>query len=384
MKEEKALDLLEKKYGDTYNYSIDKNGFVSKIIIENNKTLTEFPKELKAFKYLRRIVLMGCNISEIPEFVTQFDSLEEIAVGSNPIDELPEFISRIKTLKAININSTNISEIPNSFSKLPIEGIFLKNSKIEGIPEICYQWKNTLNSIYLNDLNELPSNIKEFKKLERLRVSLNSFKYLDTIENLRFLFLNNSSAKYLPENFGNLEKLESIEFRNCKNLVKIPNSIGKIEKLWGLMLTNCERLTALPKGLQNVNIGVLELTGCHQLKTVPKGLQAGTIRAENTNWKSMPSGIFSSGANTLWVTGHQITDITGIGNMYNLEFCNLSNGKIQKIPDDIGRLKVLISLNVEHNQIKYLPPALKNCPNLTSVRTFGNPVFDMSKIDVLN
>ncbi|ANQ52285.1 hypothetical protein MY04_4950 [Flammeovirga sp. MY04] len=308
MEEKDAIQSLENKEFEDFGYTLDENKeYVIKIRIENEKRLKEFPEELKAFKYLRRIVLMGCNISEIPEFVTQFDSLEEIAVGGNPIDELPEFISRIKTLKAINITSTNISEIPNSFSKLPIEGLFIKDSKIEGIPEICYQWKNTLNSIYLNDLNELPSNVKLFKNLERLHVTLNSFKYLDTIENLRFLYLNNSSAKYLPENFGNLKNLEDLELRNCKNLVKIPNSIGEIDGLWGLMLTNCERLTALPKGLKNVNIGVLELTGCHQLKTVPKGLQAGTIRAENTKWKSMPSGIFFSEANTLWVTGHQIT-----------------------------------------------------------------------------
>ncbi|KXX72465.1 leucine-rich repeat domain-containing protein [Flammeovirga sp. SJP92] len=385
MDEKQAIQALKDKNFEDFGYTLDENKeYVIKIRIEDSKDLSEFPEELKAFTKLERIWLLGCNIKEIPEFVTQFNSLKEISLSDNPIEELPEFLSEIKTLTDLNISSTNISKIPESYSEIPMVGIIIKDSKIEGFPPILYKWKNTLEALYLNPLDELPSDIGTFKKLNWLTAELNSFKYIDTIESMEWLKLYNSKAKYLPENFGNLKNLEDLDLRDCKNLVKLPNSIGNVKKFWGLMLDGCERLTALPRGIENVSIGVLDLSGCHQLRSVPKGLQVGTIRAENTKWKSMPSGIFFSEANTLWVTGHQISDITGIGNMYNLELCNLANGNIQKIPDGIGRLKTLSSLNLEHNKIKVIPPALKSCPNLKSIKLFGNPVFDMAEVDLLN
>lgn len=96
----------------------------------------------------------------------------------------------------------------------------------------------------------------------------------------------------------------------------------------------------------------------------------------------MPAGIFHSEAHNLDVINHQITNIEGIGNMYNLSTCNLSNGKIKYIPNGIGKLKNLYSLTLQNNEITEVNPAVRNCPKLDGVGLFGNPIYDMSDLNL--
>ncbi|ANQ52282.1 hypothetical protein MY04_4947 [Flammeovirga sp. MY04] len=385
MEETEALERLEKKYNDSFNYvTDDSDEFVTKVIIKKNKELTEFPNELKAFKKLRRISLLNCNIKEIPYFVTEFDSLEEIAVVGSPIQELPDFLGKIKTLRSLNISGTDISEFPESLYELPIRTLILKGSKVVGFPESLYHWDKSLKILALEKADNLPSDMSRFTKLDWLYAELKSFKFVDEIPNLRILYLNNSTAKYLPENLGNLQKLEDLNLKDCKNLVKLPNSIGNLSLLESINLGGCERLTGLPQSMAKLKLGSIILDRCYNLKSITSGLTVGSIVARDTKWKSMPLGVFKSTAHDLWVTNHQITDITGIGNLYNLESCNLSYGKIKKIPEGVGRLKKLYTFSIEHNEIDFVPSAVENAPELDGVRTFGNPAYDMEQLNNTN
>ncbi|NME72487.1 leucine-rich repeat domain-containing protein [Flammeovirga aprica] len=376
----KAIDLIKKKNFEEFGYVLDdKKENVIKIRIENTESLTSFPEELRAFQHLEEIKIKYCNLNEIPEFITEFTNLKRLIIEGNPITEIPEYITECKKLHVLDIENTDIKELPNFLKKLPLTGIQMKGSKVHGFPKILYEY-DSLRALSLNELDELPADINTFN-LNILYVSLKSFKYLETIESLEILDLSDSKGASLPKDFGKLKKLKDLTLRNCKNLVKLPESIGNIRRFWGLILGGCSRLTALPQSLTNSGISVLHLDSCYNLRTVPKGLRIGSLTANYTKWKSIPNGIFYSSCQTLKITDHQITNITGISNMYNLTSINLSRGKIKKIPDEIGRLKKLRLLLMEHNDIKEYPRALSNCPNLKSVRLFGNPVYDMSELN---
>ncbi|MBB3701540.1 hypothetical protein KMW28_26855 [Flammeovirga yaeyamensis] len=383
MEEKEAIQSLKDRNFEDFGYTLDKSKeYVIKIRIENASDLIEFPEELLAFKKLEHITIRNCNVAAIPEFIVEFSNLQQLELKGNPIKEIPEYITQCRKLYLLDIQNTEISILPEYLTKLPLQGIRLKGSKINGFPSILYEF-DSLKALTLSELKELPSDIGKIK-LEILYASLKSFKYLDDLENLNILDLKNSTAKYLPENFGNLQKLEHLNLENCKNLVKLPHSIGNIKMFWGITLSGCSRLTALPSSMNKVHIGALDLDLCYNLRSVPKGMMVGAITARETKWKSIPSGIFYSTCHNLDVTDHQITDITGIGNMYNLNILNLSRGNIKKIPDDIGRLKELSMLIIEHNDIKVIPRVLDNCPKLKSVRLYGNPVYDMKELEVLN
>ncbi|WP_139263265.1 leucine-rich repeat domain-containing protein [Flammeovirga pacifica] len=386
MNEEEVIKQLYKKYYPNessvskvrYDMDDDENHVIS-VTIENASDLTEFPEELLAFKKLEQITIRDCNIEEIPEFITEFDSLKILTVYGNPVKEIPEFIVNCKNLKQLDVENTEVSVLPDFLEEIDLIGIYIKGSQITGFPKVLYKFKDLRILTISND--ELPSDIGSFK-LKVLCAELKSFKYIDQLEKLIELDLSNSTAKYLPENFGNLQKLEDLNLANCKNLVKLPHSIGNINRFWGITLSGCSRLTALPSSMNKIHIGALDLNRCYNLKSVPKGMMVGAITARETKWKAMPSGIFYSTCHNLDVTDHQITDITGIGNMYNLNILNLSRGNIQKIPDGIGRLKELSILIMEHNDIKVIPRALDNCLKLKGVRLYGNPVYDMEALEV--
>ncbi|NME72486.1 leucine-rich repeat domain-containing protein [Flammeovirga aprica] len=380
MEEQKVIDILYEKYDASMYYEMDDNEeFVTLVRIEKVETLTSFPEELRAFKHLEEIKIQKCNIKEIPEFITEFPNLKRLIIEENPISEIPEFIVECKKLQLLDIEKTDIKELPDFIKKLPLTGIQLKGSKVQGFPKILYQF-DSLRGLTLNELDELPEDINTLK-LTTLHVSLKSFKFLDSIEQLKVLSLVDSKGSRLPKDFGNLKKLAHLDLSNCKNLTRLPESIGNIRRFWSLTLGGCTRLTALPQSLTNSGISVLSLDSCYNLRTVPKGLQVGSLYADNTKWKAIPSGIFYSSSKKVQITDHNATDISGIGNLYNVTFINLSRGKIKKIPDEIGRLKKLRLLLMEHNDIKEYPRALSNCPNLKSVRLFGNPVYDMSELN---
>ncbi|NME73109.1 leucine-rich repeat domain-containing protein, partial [Flammeovirga aprica] len=210
------------------------------------------------------------------------------------IKEIPSFITKCHKLNILDISSTEVSQLPEGIENLPITGLYLEESKVEGFPSILYNFDSLLY-LHLNPIEELPSDIGTFQ-IKYLKVSLKSFKYLDTIKSLKGLTLNNSTGKHLPEGLGNLPLLDDLNLRYCKNLFKLPSSMGNIKRLWGLDLTGCSRLTGLPSSLNQVPIGILKLDECNNIRSVPKGLQVGSIWARDVTWKSMPVGIFDSEA----------------------------------------------------------------------------------------
>ncbi|WP_157491705.1 leucine-rich repeat domain-containing protein [Flammeovirga sp. SJP92] len=378
MEEQEAFEKLYAKYNVEYYENDSNEEHLTMIVIENDPSLTEFPEELRAFKMLEEIKILNCNVTEIPEFITEFTELKTLRLNNNPIKELPSFITECKKLNLLILTSTNIERLPEGFEKLPITGLFLQGTKIKGFPDVIFQF-DSLEHLGLPKMNELPSEISNFKKLSVLKVELKSFKYLDTIKSLRNLTLNNSTGAHLPEGLGNLPLLEHLHLRYCKNLFKLPSTMGNLNGLWGLDLTGCSRLTGLPSSLNQVPIGILRLNECNNIRSVPKGLQVGSIWAKDVTWKSMPVGIFDSEASDLNVINHQITDITGIGRMKNLENLNLTNGKIKRIPPDISQCTKLNLLLLEGNEIEntYNAEISEN----VDTRLLGNPVFDREQID---
>ncbi|KXX66917.1 leucine-rich repeat domain-containing protein [Flammeovirga sp. SJP92] len=378
MTEHELKEYLDNKYGNDVNYKTEKDGHISKVKFVDIPSLTEIPEEIRIFKRLEEIKIINCNVTEIPEFITEFTELKYLWLEGNPIKDLPSFITKCHKLKLLDLTSTNVSSFPEGFGELPITNVYIENTRIQGFPRELYQFDG-LKELHLNPINELPSDIGSFKKLKHLKVALKSFKYLDTIESIESFTLNNSTGSHLPEGLGNLPLLNDLNLRYCKNLFKLPASMGNLKMLLGLDITGCSRITGLPSSLNQVPIGILKLDECNGLRSVPKGLQVGSIWAENVTWKSMPVGIFDSEASDLNVINHQITDITGIGRMKNLENLDLTNGKIKRIPPDINQCTKLNLLLLEGNEIEntYNAEISEN----VDTRLLGNPVFDREQID---
>ncbi|ANQ51150.1 leucine-rich repeat domain-containing protein [Flammeovirga sp. MY04] len=210
--EEIALSEAFKKKYTYFAVSIDSNGYVKSIAYnESNhpryrslgELITEVPDEFLQFKHVKRLYLDQNQLTSLPDFIQEFDSLEELDFHDNPLDELPEWVGKLKNLKRLDLSKTNIKTLPKSLTSLKhLEAIRFRHTPIKGFPEELYSFKSTLQELYIDELEELPEAISDFKKLKFIGGKIHSFKHLDKIPQLEKIYINDSKAKNFPANFG--------------------------------------------------------------------------------------------------------------------------------------------------------------------------------------
>ena len=66
---------------------------------------------------------------------------------------------------------------------------------------------------------------------------------------LRYLELSCINVKELRETMCDLCNLQSLNVRNCINLLKLPNGMGKLINLRHLLLSDFYEMKSFPKGI---------------------------------------------------------------------------------------------------------------------------------------
>lgn len=167
--------------------------------------------------------------------------------------------------KVVNLNRIGLSQIPGE--------VYLNATNIRVL------------KLYGNRFDSLPTNISEFKNLEKLYVGKNNLKYLPSsigeLKKLKVLSLTANKLDSLPEEIGELESLEQLWLWQ-NNLKTLPGSIGQL------------------KNLKNLYV--------------------------HYNWlDSIPESI---------------------GGCEALEFVNLNRNNLQRIPESLGKIKGLKELHL--------------------------------------
>ncbi|XP_022154390.1 BRASSINOSTEROID INSENSITIVE 1-associated receptor kinase 1-like isoform X2 [Momordica charantia] len=85
---------------------------------------------------------------------------------------------------------------------------------------------------------------------------------------IRELYNNNISGS-IPERFGNLKNLESLDLYSNSLSGPIPDSLGKLTKLSALRLNNNSLSGAIPMSLTNVPLKILDLSNNHLSGDIP-------------------------------------------------------------------------------------------------------------------
>ncbi|KAK3430851.1 hypothetical protein EUGRSUZ_E02272 [Eucalyptus grandis] len=160
-----------------------------------------------------------------------------------------------RQLKDINFSSCNllvhtpdISCAPN-LEKLKLHGC----RNLVGVHESIANHDNLqwVNLAFCSKLRNLP---KELKSKNLHALNLHGCKKIERfpdiphkLENLKGVTLCGTAIKELPESIGNLVSLESMDLKECSNLVALPSNIYKLQNLTVLRLTGCENLVGFPK-----------------------------------------------------------------------------------------------------------------------------------------
>jgi internalin A len=224
-----------------------------------------------------------------------------------------------------------------------------KTPKLTALPESLGQLTQ-LQSLDLsnNQLTALPEWLGQLTQLQSLNLSFNGLtalpEWLGQLTQLQSLGLSHNRLTALPESLGQLTQLQKlVAFFN--KLDTIPKGIGRLAKLKELSVS-CNQLTSVPPwigGLQNLT--ELYMTQ-NKIERLPDEIgKLGQLRK-------------------LVVGGHELaSNVWGIGGGKN---------RLTALPESLGQLTQLQSLNLSDNQLTALPGSLRRCQALKSLFLHGN------------
>ncbi|KAK9949024.1 hypothetical protein M0R45_004572 [Rubus argutus] len=273
---------------------------------------------------LKMLILMDLSDCQYLTKTLDFSKVPKlerlILKGCKELSEVHPTIGNLQHLVLLNLKSCeSLESLPQSISLRSLRTCILSGcSKLRHFPEIVGNM-DTLSELFLDGtaIRELPVSIQHLRGLILLNLSgcknlLNLPSVLcSSLTSLKFLYLSLcSSMEKLPENIGCLKHLEELD--SCDTAIrKVPESISGLKNLKLLCFHGCSRCTGLE--LPNLFSGLRSLT-------------------------------------TL-----------------NLGGCNLAEGAI---PDDIGDLFSLQSLDLSENNFVTIPESISDLSELTEISLF--------------
>ncbi|KAK7257347.1 hypothetical protein RIF29_31255 [Crotalaria pallida] len=174
------------------------------------------------------------------------------------------------------------------------------------------------------------------------------------LPNLRDMNLSHSEHLIKIPNFSEVPNLERLNLKGCIRLARINPSIGRLTKLVSLNLENCKALVSIPENVLRISsLETLNLSSCSNLQqlVVVKPRHVNHLNITDTSEttihrQSTPSIDKMPCVHSLWPSLPKFPHLLDL----DLSFCNLL-----RIPDDIGSLHCLESLNLGGNRFASLP-----------------------------
>lgn len=292
--------------------------------------IEELPSSISRLSYLVELDMSDCqSIRTLPCSVRHLVSLKSMYLdGCKHLENLPDLQS-LTSLETLEVSGClNMNEFPLVAKNIEVLRIS-ETSVQEILARICDL--SQLRSLDISGnkrLRSLPVSISELRSLEKLKVSgcsvLESLppEICETMSCLRWLDLERTSIKELPENIGNLIALEVLQARRTL-IRRTPWSIARLNRLQVLAIGN----------------SFYSSEGLHSL--CPSLSRFDDLRAlclSNMNMIEIPNSI---------------------GNLWSLSELDLSGNNFEHIPASIKRLTRLNRLNLNNCQrLQELPDEL--------------------------
>ncbi|KAL2622304.1 hypothetical protein R1flu_002509 [Riccia fluitans] len=317
---------------------------------------------------LRKLRLSGASaLSELPDSFWLMRSLEELTLEScHALRRLPKGIGKLQRLQMLKISQCDgLIQISKSVGQLKS----LRLLHIYGCSSLWY----------------LPDSLGDLEALEDL-------------------YVDRTSIRSVPESIGRLRRLKSFQVRNCIHLKCLPGSIGQLDRLRFLLISCCENpessgrggkgISVTTEGLEDLqslsdSLQILEIVNCRRLEMLPISIERlqflELVNVDGHNVKGPSPFLQEDLTELVWPLFSSLTVKLptlrwllfpckqGVSNWLEhltyLEELILTNGKVEHLPDSLGDLVALITLNIDtFDCLRTLPESVGRLRSLRHLR----------------
>lgn len=228
--------------------------------------IEKLPKEFFNLIQLEELKICNSNFRILSNEIKKLINLTDIYLADNNLNNLPEELKYLKKLKKIHLHSNNFNAFPEVIYMLfSLEHICIDVNQPCILSHKIQNLKN-LGDLKVNNLSEIPPEIKSLTKLKLFKMSENSFGVfpigISNLLNQETVFLYGKKSTELPDEMVNLTNLQTLFIIDFKKicLTKIPNNlrmmvfIGCDEITFELNVDNYENLKLNAFGIHNSNI----------------------------------------------------------------------------------------------------------------------------------
>ncbi|KAG6736133.1 hypothetical protein POTOM_061163 [Populus tomentosa] len=286
-----------------------------------------------------------------------------------------EAFSKMSKLRLLKINNVQLSEGPEDLS-----------NKLRFLECHSYPSKSLPVGLQVDQLVELHMANISFEQLW--------YGYKSAV-NLKIINLSNSLNLIKTPDFTGIPNLESLILEGCTSLSEVHPSLAHHKKLQYVSLMDCKSIRILPNNLEMGSLKVCILDGCSKLEKFPDIVgnmnclmvlrldgteNLGKVESleefdgSGTSIRQPPASIFLlknlkvlsfDGCKRIAVnpTDHRLPSLLGLCSLEVLDLCacNLKEGAL---PEDIGCLSSLKSLDLSQNNFISLPESINQLSGL--------------------
>lgn len=381
------LDLRENKLNN-FNVALNTPKLDSLILAFNSITSLSFLSKSEELLKLNVFDIKNNKIETLDPSILTLKNLQTLDISNNDLTDIPSELGLMQKLVRINIIGNSLKCIKSSVRSAGAE--ILKKYLVSRIPE------EELQNINISEKNKNSNNMVSSNKAQ-----MDEWDYMirEFLSNNRELAIKDKKIRDINEKIWGLIDLTLLDLSN-NELSEIKRDIRRLNGLKILRMSN-NRIT-------NVEEGILELINLQELELKKNRLESLFDNIHNSafkwnkmvildlsmnNFRRVPA--FISTLQTLRILQMNFNQIESIDLLFNgelksLEVMNFSNNKIDNVSEKIFELQTLQFINLENNNLSKIPTII-GFMSITNIQIDGNPIkqirrniLEKGAVEILN
>lgn len=323
---------------------------------------------LSPLSSVRKVEYKDANLGTVPDTLLQLTQLSHLDISRNSITILPEWMTLFSGLTELNLSKNALTSLPNGLMKLTqLRQLNLSQNALYRLEDLSALSNLEVLNLEENQLSQLPKGLPS--TLMEVHIGWNKFTIIPSIC-LRPDMTSCDSLRNplieLPDELTQCETLETLNLSQTQ-ITELPHDIGRWTQLRSLTLQQTP-LTKLPESIGHCTaLEELLINYSRSFQALPESI--GDLKNLHTLELCM---------NKVSAVPESFKRLTKLKRLY------LYQAKLTEVPEALQHFDLLEELNLTYNKITHLPEWFYTLPSLTKLRLKGNHLDESTIERLLN